>query len=98
MDEVVDELLINAEKKIPNEFDLETWQLARLKYKCSITLLSLLEARKDDKNVYRMMKSLPQEVFNRNITDIYIKFKNQYKGDYSNDAFLHVTCLHLTVL
>lgn len=42
--------------------------------KCSITLLSLLEARKDDDIVQRMLKSLYINEIKRNITDIYLMF------------------------
>jgi len=70
---------------------LKKWQLAQLKYKCSITLLSLLEARKDNSNVHRMMKSLPIEVLSRNYIDIFRLFQIQYKGEYKQSIFLHVT-------
>lgn len=69
---------------------MKTWQFSRLKYKCSLALLSLLEARKDNTNVQRMMKSLPVEILNRNLVDIYRLFKIQYKGEYKQDIFLHV--------
>jgi len=71
------------------------WQIARLKYKCSITLLSLLEARRNDDNVNRMMKSLTTEVLKRNITDIYRNLQNLYKGEYTKEAFLHVNIFFL---
>lgn len=47
---------------------------ARLKYKCSITLLSLLEARKSNEVVLRLAKSLNLEMLKRNIVDIYDMF------------------------
>jgi len=75
---------------IVDETKLKKWQLARLKYKCSITLMSLLEARKDYSNVYRMMKSIPMDALRMNITDIFNDFKRQYKGEYSSKVFLHV--------
>lgn len=87
-----EELLIKSGKKALVESDLKKWQWARLKYKCSITLMSLLEARKDESQVYRLMKSLPREVLRKNITDIYMMFNKQYKGDYNNKVFLHVLC------
>ena len=90
IDEKQDEILVKCKKKTRDDSELKKWQIARLKYKCSITLLSLLEARKDYNNVYRMMKSLPMEVLKRNITDIYLLFETIYKGVYTNKAFLHV--------
>lgn len=50
------------------------WMYARLKYKCSITMISLLEARKDNEIVNRMMKSLNIDVLKRNISDIFYLF------------------------
>ena len=45
--------------------------VARLKYKCSVTLISLLEARVDNEIVSRMMKSLHHEILKNNIIDSY---------------------------
>ncbi len=78
-----------GQRIILDETKLRRWQLARLKYKCSITLMSLLEARKDESNVYRMMKSIPIDALRMNITDIYTEFNKQYKGEYSSKVFLH---------
>ena len=47
---------------------------ARLKYKCSITLLSLLEARKSNETVIRLIKSLNIDMLKRNIVDIFHMF------------------------
>jgi len=83
-------MLANIDKKRARDTDLKAWQIAKLKYKCSITLMSLLEARKDNSNVDRMMKSIPIEVLNRNLIDIYRLFKIQYKGEYKESIFQHV--------
>ena len=72
------------------EEKLQRWMVARLKYKCSITLISLLEARKDNDIVLRMFKSLHIDILKRNITDIYILFMKLYNGKYFQDCFLHV--------
>lgn len=45
-------------KKMEDDEHIPMYLIARLKYKCSITLISLLEARKDDDIVLRMNKSL----------------------------------------
>jgi len=63
--------------------------IARLKYKCSVTLISLLEARKDNEIVLRMKKSLNMEVLKRNIIDCYIQYENVGMKKYNNDIFLH---------
>ena len=63
----------NEEKKMAR------WMISRLKYKCSITLISLLEARKDNDIVLRMIKSLHIGVLKRNIIDIYSMYQELYK-------------------
>lgn len=71
------------------EANLRRWQLARLKYKCSVALMSLLEARKYERNVYRIINLIPSDVFQMHITDIYTEFNKQYKEEYSNKVFFH---------
>jgi len=56
---------------------------AKLKYKCSITLISLLEARSNDGIVMRMKKSLNIDIIKRNIVDIYHLYKTVGKEEYS---------------
>ncbi len=63
------------------------WMYARLKYKCTITLLSILEARKTDDNVQRLMKSLNLEILKRNSVDIFIMYKELCKEQYSREIF-----------
>lgn len=48
--------------------------IARLKYKCSVTLISLLEARKDNEIVLRMTKSLTDDILKRNMIDNYVLY------------------------
>lgn len=48
--------------------------IARLKYKCSVTLISLLEARKDNEIVLRMTKSLTDDILKRNMIDTFILY------------------------
>ncbi|EAR92909.2 zinc finger, C2H2 type family protein (macronuclear) [Tetrahymena thermophila SB210] len=73
-----------------NSDQLPRWEVAKLKYKCSITLISLLEARsKEDDIVPRMMKTLNIDIIRRNITDIYNQFVDIGKGEYVSDVFNH---------
>jgi len=90
VDERAHEMLRTIGKTRGGDTDLKAWQLAKLKYKCSITLMSLLEARKNNSNVDRMMKSIPIEILDRNLIDIYRLFKIQYKGEYKESIFQHV--------
>lgn len=62
---------------------------ARLKYKCSITLLSILEARKSNELVIRLAKSLSFDMLKRNIVDVFDMFKSQYSNDYCEEVFGH---------
>jgi hypothetical protein len=61
--------------------------MARLKYKCSVTLISLLEARKNDENVRRMMKSIDNQILLRNIVDTYHLFDFIGLGKYTPELF-----------
>lgn len=93
MDDLLEKEEAKANKKgdaLPDEYKLKPWQLARLRYNCSISLISLLEARNNDDIVYRMLKSMQVDIIKRNITDIYISYTEIYKNKYTNDAFKHV--------
>ena len=70
---------------------LEEKKIGQLKYKCSVTLLSLLEARKDNTNVLRMMKTLHSEVLNNNLTEVYVHYQIQHNGTYTQDIFLVIS-------
>ncbi|EGR34683.1 MIR domain protein [Ichthyophthirius multifiliis] len=86
---MLDEQLQNYSDKNEIE-DLPKWEIAKLKYKCSITLISLLEARqKDDDIAAKMMKTLNIDVIKRNITDIYNQYIIIGKGNYNKDLFNH---------
>lgn len=70
-----------------------------MKYKCSITLISLLEARsKEDDIVPRMMKTLNIDVIRRNITDIYNQYVEIGKKEYNNDLFNHFDLVYFEKL
>lgn len=69
---------------------LPRWEISKLKYKCSITLISLLEARsKEDDIVPRMMKTLNIDIIRRNITDIYNQYIEIGKKEYNSELFNH---------
>lgn len=63
----------NLKRKSNKQFP--RWMYSRLKYKCSITLISLLEARTDNEIVNRMMKSIDVKSIKRNISDIYYLYQ-----------------------
>lgn len=65
------------------------WMQSRLKYKCSVTLLSLLEARTSNEIVIRLIKSLNIEMLKRNMVDTFHIFQVMYKEDYCDEIFLH---------
>jgi hypothetical protein len=68
---------------------LPKYMIARLKFKCSVTLISLLEARKDNEIVLRMMKSLNLDIIKRNIIDIYHLYEEVGNKKYCPDIFMH---------
>ncbi|EGR30411.1 MIR domain protein [Ichthyophthirius multifiliis] len=82
IDEVMEDQ--EAEKALPK------WEIAKLKYKCSITLISLLEGRKkEDDIVVKMIKSINYEIIKRNIVDIYHLYKIIGKQNYNKELFNH---------
>ena len=85
-----DEMMIGSTAKKKEVKLFPRWMYANLKYKCSVTLISLLEARKDNEIVNRMMKSLNPEALKRNIVDIYFMFTEVEKSNYNPGAFNHM--------
>jgi len=73
-----------------NACDLERWMITRLKYKCSVTLISLLEGKQDAEIIGRMLKSLNITVLKRNIVDIFLMFMDIFAGKYTDKCFLKV--------
>ena len=82
------EIAIDANGEVTNRY-LPKYMIARLKYKCSVTLISLLEARIDNEIVSRMMKSLHQDILKRNIVDIYHMYEEVGMKKYTPEIFLH---------
>lgn len=58
---------------------LRRWMLERIKYKCMILIYSLLEMKKGDDFVKRIIRSLPLEILKRNLSEIYRRYKKKYK-------------------
>lgn len=70
---------------------LEPYMFSKLKFKCSITLYSMIESRKDDDIVLRMSKSLQDDVIKRNLRDNFLMYRDQYEDKYDNEMFEHFT-------
>ena len=51
----------------------------------------MIEGRRDNNIVFRILKSLQTEILKRNIYDIYKMFLEQYGDNYIDDIFGHVT-------
>jgi hypothetical protein len=80
-------------KSIQLNNELEDWQIARLKYKCSITLLGLLEGQHNQDNITRMFKQLQAKLLKDNISDIYMYYDEAYgehTTPYDEEVFGHV--------
>lgn len=54
---------------------LEPWQFAKIKYRCSIVLLSLVESRRDSEVLSKIQNSLKIESLVTNIVDTYLYFQ-----------------------
>jgi hypothetical protein len=78
---------MNQNSNYNNPNYIPKFLMARLKYKCSVTLISLLEARKNDENVRRMMKSIDVQILLRNIVDTYHLFDFIGLGKYTPELF-----------
>lgn len=70
---------------------LTGWMVAHLKYKCMITILSLLEGRKDDYVLTRLIRTFNIEILKENLKSIYMSYVKQYSSKYyDNDIFNHI--------
>ena len=63
------------------------WMISRIKFKCLVTLESLLEGSVVNLIRRRIMQAIPYEVLKMNLYWIYDNFKNEYLGNYSEDLF-----------
>lgn len=69
---------------------IKGWMIAHLKYKCMITIHSLLEGRNDNYIVNRMIRAFNIELFKENLTNIYEGFIGYYGHPiYDFDIFNH---------
>lgn len=66
--------------------------LFRLKYKCTITLTSLLEGQSNNLSlVVKLLRPLKISVLKNNLVSVYAKYVARYENTYSQDAFNHVS-------
>ncbi|CAG9321846.1 unnamed protein product [Blepharisma stoltei] len=66
------------------------WMIAHLKYKCMITILSLLEGREDNYVMSRLIRAFNIEIFKENLMSIYANYIRLYKGQlYDYAIFNH---------
>lgn len=69
---------------------LSGWMIAHLKYKCMITLLSLLEGQSDNYIITRLIRSLSIEILKENIISVFYSYTHTYSPDYyDNEIFNH---------
>lgn len=68
---------------------LPRWMIAFLKYKCSITLISLLEDREGGEIVFRIQKSILPETLKNNINNVFYLFQIDYNEIYGLEVFNH---------
>lgn len=69
---------------------LKGWMIAHLKYKCMITIQSLLEGQLDNYVITRLIRALNIEIFKENLISLYLIYLEQYsKGYYDYQLFCH---------
>ena len=68
---------------------LTGWMIAHLKYKCMITLLSLLEGQTDNYVITRMIRSLNIEILKENVISFYHSYTLMYPPDYYDDPIFN---------
>lgn len=65
--------------------------LARIKHKCLITMLSIMELRETDYAIMnRMRRTIPLNVLADSMTEVYKLFMKIYRNHYFSDCFNHV--------
>lgn len=69
--------------------NMPIWMISNIKFKCSITLVSLIEGRKDNQIILRMLKSFNLDILKRNFVDVFIAYKKIYGNKYIEDCFKH---------
>jgi len=57
---------------------IEKWQIARLKHKTFVLILSLLEMRHDKAIIKRIMRSLPADIIKKNLVTVWKRYKKMY--------------------
>lgn len=81
--------LAEEERKRKDRFSIHLGELARLKYKCLLTILSILEGNDSKKElVSRIMRVIPVSVLTQNLGRIYLLHgRYTLNRDYSYDLF-----------
>lgn len=64
----------------PREY-LTGWMLAHLKYKCLITVHSLMEGRKDSSIITRIIRAINLEILRENLVSFYVGYEGRYLAD-----------------
>ena len=95
----IDEFLIMEAERIkismPKEYssgNMRPWMLAKIKNKCSITLISLIECRKDNSILRKMYTNLKKSLLT-NIISFHINYSSIYKQLYDEEVFKHLEAI-----
>ncbi|KRX02872.1 hypothetical protein PPERSA_04075 [Pseudocohnilembus persalinus] len=79
---------LSKKRVLKNIKSVHRGYIARIKYKCLITLLSLLECSEDDASINnRIIRTFSWQVLLDNITDIYEIYKFRFQDKYQIEAF-----------
>ena len=79
------------DEKVNNVQSMQPWMLVRLKYKIMILTLGVLEMRKDDAIIKRVIRAIPLDILKENMMQIYKDYKHIYKKSYTMDCLQHVS-------
>ena len=66
------------------------WMISRIKYKCLITLESILEGSLDPHIEERLCQAIPYRILEQNLYWIFDNFKFECDGNYSHGLFHNV--------
>ena len=69
--------------------ELDSWKLARVKFKCMTTVLSLLEGRTDNYNLTKMLRAFPLDILKANLVNIHNAYKELYSDGYYGSKLFH---------
>ncbi|CAG9329528.1 unnamed protein product [Blepharisma stoltei] len=70
---------------------MDSWMISKIKYKSMQTIINLIEGRKDDHFISKIVRILNFEVVEENLVNVYSNFVDYYpNADYNPEIFNHL--------